>query len=172
VTKKIHQPLAQTTNGISAGLRGVTSASQRFARWRPHKLAHRLSADMLQQLTADRDDHQSVESTAALAFAGTQNSRRASTLGDRTAVDHRCSGGGPRTSHGVPRERWGSNAPGYPGFRRPFSRVIAMPEVGGIFPANSQAQTQQLPHAPARDRVGAEPVIHVMQLGRIRISNP
>ena len=40
---------------------------------------------------------------------------------------------------GSPRERWGSNAPGYPGFRRLFSRVITMPEVGGIFLANPQA---------------------------------
>ena len=74
-----------------AGLRGVTSASQRFARWRPLKLGHRLSPDMLQQLTAGRDDYQSVESTTALAFAGTKNSRRASTLGDR-----------PRQTTGVP----------------------------------------------------------------------
>ena len=120
----------------------MTSASQRFARWRPPKLAHRLSPDMLQQLTAGRDDYQSVESTAAGAFAGTKNSGRALTLGDRTAVDHRCSGGERRASHGVPRERWGSNAPGYPGFRRAFSRVITMPEVGGIFPVNPQAQTR------------------------------
>jgi hypothetical protein len=133
-------PIAECT---SAGLRGVTSASQRFARWRPLKLGHRLSPDMLQQLTAGRDDYQSVESTAARAFAGTKNSRRASTLGDRTAVDHRCSGGERRASHRIPRERWGPNAPGYPGFRRPFSRVITMPEVGGIFPANPQAQTRQ-----------------------------
>ena len=122
-------PIAECT---SAGLRGVTSASQRFARWRPLKLAHGLSPDMLQQHTAGRDDYQSVESTAAVAFAGTKNSGRASTLGDRTAVDHRCSGGERRASHGVPRERWGSNAPGYPGFRRAFSRVITMPEVVGF----------------------------------------